>query len=172
MIKGFTAGKSARFISGFTGAVFLPFTGLDFFSMRISLYELIIPARSAHRSCYVSKRAVATAAAARLAFEMLPSGRVACLGALLIMKNGPYLPSRALTINGFVASIFFDFFKVFLAILFPPRLICPIGHLLMYMQSNRQTPAPLRQSASYSIRGTSRRTQAPAIPRQTSRALN
>ena len=33
MIRGFTAGKSARFISGFTGAVFLPFTGFDFFSI-------------------------------------------------------------------------------------------------------------------------------------------
>jgi hypothetical protein len=36
LIKGFTAGKSARFIKGFTGAVFLPFTGFDFFSITCS----------------------------------------------------------------------------------------------------------------------------------------
>jgi len=41
------------------------------------------------RTYHVSKRAVATAAAARLPFEMLLSGRVVPFGALLTMKNGP-----------------------------------------------------------------------------------
>jgi hypothetical protein len=49
---------------------------------------------------------------------MLFSGRVVPFGALLTMKNGTYfLPAKAN--SGFVASIFFAFFKVFLAILFP-----------------------------------------------------
>jgi hypothetical protein len=58
-------------------------------------------------------------------------------------------------VSGLVASSFFDFFKVFLAILFLPRLICPLGHLPMYMQSGRQTSPLLRQSATCSICATS-----------------
>jgi hypothetical protein len=73
------------------------------------------------------------------------------------------------SVNGFVASIFFAFFKVFLAILFPPRLICPVGHLPVYMQSNRQTSPPIRQSATCSIHSTSlrqpRRTHPPPYTR-------
>jgi hypothetical protein len=52
-------------------------------------------------------------------------------------KRADYL--NLVVINGLVASIFFDFFKVFLAILDPPRLICPVGHRSVYMQSDRQT---------------------------------
>jgi hypothetical protein len=81
----------------------------------------MIPARSAHRACRVSKRAVATPAAARSPFEILLSGRVVCISALLTMKIWTYFfpTEKAWIVNGFVASIFFDFFKVFLAILFP-----------------------------------------------------
>jgi hypothetical protein len=43
------------------------------------------------------------------------------------------------TINGFVASIFFAFFKVFFAIFVPPRLIRPRGRRCRYMQRRRQT---------------------------------
>jgi hypothetical protein len=48
----------------------------------------------------------------------------------------------ALTINGLVASIFFAFFKVFFAIIVPPRLICPAVLHSCSMQRNRQTPLP------------------------------
>jgi hypothetical protein len=78
----------------------------------------------------------------------------------------------AYSVNGFVASSFFDFFKVFLAILFPPRLICPIGHLPVYMQSSRQTSPPLRQSATCSIYDTSHPSQSAAIPLQVFAVLN
>jgi hypothetical protein len=47
--------------------------------------------------------------------------------------------------NDLVASIFFAFFKVFLAILFSPDLICPDGHLPIAMQRSVQTRAPLTQ---------------------------
>ena len=60
---------------------------------------------------------------------------------------GTYLP-RTGTINGFVASIFFAFFKVFFAIFVPPRLIRPCGRLSRYMQRSRQTrwPQAIRKS--------------------------
>jgi hypothetical protein len=86
LIKGFTAGKSARFIRGFTATVFLPFTGFDFFAILISLDEWIIAVRSFHLACHVSKRAVAATAAARLPFEIHLSGRVVPFGALLTIK--------------------------------------------------------------------------------------
>jgi hypothetical protein len=84
-----------------------------------------LPVELANSTKSVSKRAVATSAAARSPFETLLSGRVVHFCALPILKNCLYY--LTLTINGFVASIFFAFFKVFLAILFPPRLICPVG---------------------------------------------
>jgi hypothetical protein len=87
---------------------------------------------------------------------MLLSGRVVPFGALLIMKLGAYF-TFTMFISGFVASIFFDFFKVFLAILFPPRLICPVGHLPTYMQNSRQTSPPIRRFATCSIYDTSPR---------------
>ena len=87
---------------------------------------------------------------------MLLSGRVVPFGALLTMKLGAYF-TFTMFINGFVASIFFDFFKVFLAMLFPPRLICPAGHLPRYMQSSRQTSPPIRRFATCSIYDTSPR---------------
>src|SRR5580658_2013946 len=102
---------------------------------------------------------------------MLLSGRVVPFGALLIMKLGAYF-TFTMFINGFVASIFFDFFKVFLAILFPPRLICPLGHRPPYMQSSRQTSPPNRQSATHSIYDTSRRRKSRRIPELLSAALN
>jgi hypothetical protein len=43
------------------------------------------------------------------------------------------------TINGFVASIFLAFFKVFFAIFVPPRLIRPCGRRSSHMQRSRQT---------------------------------
>jgi hypothetical protein len=43
------------------------------------------------------------------------------------------------TINGFVASIFFAFFKVFFAIFVPPRLIRPTGRRCSSMQRYHQT---------------------------------
>jgi hypothetical protein len=102
---------------------------------------------------------------------MLLSGRVVPFGALLTIKLEPYFTFR-MFISGFVASIFFDFFKVFLAILFPPRLICPVGHRSLYMQSSRQTSPPLRHFATCSIYGTSPPFQAVAIPQQASAVLN
>src|ERR1700685_2418734 len=85
---------------------------------------------------------------------MLLSGRGVAFGHLLTMKLGAYF-TFTMFINGFVASIFFDFFKVFLAILFPPRLICPHGHRSLHMQSNRQTSPSLRSPATHSIDDTS-----------------
>jgi hypothetical protein len=101
---------------------------------------------------------------------MLFSGRVVPFSALLTMKNRPYY--RTWTINGFVASIFFAFFKVFLAMLFPPRLICPTGHRSLYMQSSRQTPQPMRQTATRSICDTSRRNPPARIQERMAAALN
>jgi len=75
-------------------------------------------------------------------------------------------------INGFVASSFFDFFNVFLAILFPPRLICPIGHLPRYMQSNRQTPPSHPDPATYSNYATSCRSRSAAKKSHILAALN
>jgi hypothetical protein len=84
-----------------------------------------------------------------------------------------FLPAaKAVTDNGFVASIFFDFFKVFLAILFPPHLICPDGHRRSSMQSNRQTSLPLRSSATCSICETSRHARSEPIGRHIPAALN
>lgn len=54
---------------------------------------------------------------------------------------GTYLLPNG-TINGFVASIFFAFFKVFFAIFVPPRLIRPCGRRSCYMQRSRQTRQP------------------------------
>jgi hypothetical protein len=71
-----------------------------------------------------------------------------------------------------VASIFFDFFKVFLAILVPPRLICPVGHHPLYMQNNRQTSAPFRLSATRSISGTSPPSERALAPQPARTALN
>jgi hypothetical protein len=109
-----------------------------------------------------------------LIFEILLSGRVVPFGALLTLKNYRLVRSTGTlgSVNGFVASIFFDFFKVFLAILFPPRLICPVGHRPTYMQSSSQTSPPLRQFATCSICGTSPPSQSAAIPWQASTALN
>jgi hypothetical protein len=75
-------------------------------------------------------------------------------------------------INGFVASIFFAFFKVFLAILFPPSLMCPVGHRRLYVQSSRQTSPPVRQSATRSICDTSRRSPSARIQERMAAALN
>jgi hypothetical protein len=77
-----------------------------------------------------------------------------------------------MVISGFVASIFFDFFKVFLAILFPPRLICPNGHRPRYMQCNRQSSPPIRQFATCSIYYTSRRNPSARIQERMVAALN
>jgi hypothetical protein len=46
---------------------------------------------------------------------------------------------RTVTIRGFVASIFFAFFKVFFAIFVPPLLIRPCGRRSSSMQRRRQT---------------------------------
>jgi hypothetical protein len=88
------------------------------------------------------------------------------------MKIWTYLFAIAKCVNGLVASIFFDFFKVFLAILFPPHLICPDGHRPSYMQSNRQTSLPFRSSATRSICDTSRRAQSEPMLRHVPLALN
>jgi hypothetical protein len=53
----------------------------------------------------------------RSMFEMLSSGRVVSIGALLTMKPRSYYLPWTIT-NGLVASSFFAFFRVFLAILF------------------------------------------------------
>jgi hypothetical protein len=103
---------------------------------------------------------------------MLSSGRVVPFGALLTLNFGPYFLPTARCSKGFVASIFFDFFKVFLAILFPPRLICPVGHRPTYMQSNRQTSQPIRQSATCSICDTSRCGHSASTHHQARAALN
>jgi hypothetical protein len=59
-----------------------------------------------------------------------------------------------------------------LAILFPPRLICPSGHRSRYMQSNRQTSPPVRPSASRSIYDTSAPARSALHPQLKSAALN
>jgi hypothetical protein len=92
-------------------------------------------------------------------------------GALLTVKLGTYLIFATCN-SGFVASIFFAFFKVFLAILFPPRLICPVGHLPMYMQSNRQTSPSVRQSANCLVSEASPSSQSQAARQRSSAALN
>jgi hypothetical protein len=79
---------------------------------------------------------------------------------------------EAYSVNGFVASSFFDFFKVFLAILFPPRLICPVGHRSLYMQSSRQTSPPVRHFATCSIYDTSHPSHSAAIRELAVGALN
>jgi hypothetical protein len=105
---------------------------------------------------------------------MFFSGRVVPFGALLTSKNYRLVRSTGTlgSVSGFVASIFFAFFKVFLAILCPPRLICPVGHLPTYMQSSRQTSPPIRRFATCSIYETSLRQPRRSHPLHTFTVLN
>src|SRR5271156_4932774 len=110
-IRGFTAGISTCFISGSTFPVFLPFTGFAFFAITLPLSWNT----GSQWICLFSTRAATVVPAAPL------DVRDAILRPRRLYRRAPdddtYLPGSS-RLSGLVASSFFAFFKVFLAILF------------------------------------------------------